>query len=94
MYARKQEFTRLESVLVNFIIEPYELIKFRDATVLSLPFANCGTLINVLGIMQANLDYQAQEIHAAYFTLQMLKAVHVVHEMEILHCDIKTGKLT
>lgn len=91
MYDRKRQCLGPTASLIHFIIEPYELIQFQDATVLSLPYANCGTLINVLAVMQSNFDYQGQEIQAAYFALQMLQAVHVLHEMEVLHCDIKTG---
>ncbi len=74
-------------------LAPTALLLFRNASVLAMPFAELGTLVDVLRALAAPGQFSAQEheILAASLAKQMLEAVMAVHAAAMLHCDIKSG---
>lgn len=67
------------------------LCRYQDCSAIFMPFVGKFTLISVLELLSKRVfDTTEQELLAASLTLQMVRAVHRLHSLELLHCDIKT----
>eukprot|EP01039_Chlorochromonas_danica_P008959 gene8959-9887_t len=76
----------------RFILKPSKLYSFEDASCLLLPYAELGTLIDVIAVLSSpGLFTSAEhEYLVAYLTEQMASSLRVLHSCGVLHCDIKT----
>lgn len=88
------------------LLRPLGLYRFRDCSALLLPYADLGTLIDVLAVLAEGLGVGAgsgglglgfsareHEHLAASLSTSLLSAVHLLHSHGVLHCDLKTDNL-
>ena len=86
---------------ISLLLQPLKLFIYNDASILCMNYAEYGTIINIIKILQqctrpggsltmSSSSSEYHELICAYCSLQMLQAIQLLHNHHIIHTDIKT----
>ncbi|CCF60444.1 hypothetical protein KAFR_0K00880 [Kazachstania africana CBS 2517] len=88
-YILKQIQNRLQgSNILNSVIDASSLHCFLDESYLVLNYANQGTVLDLINITKDKND-SVDEILCMFLTVEIMKIVETLHEIGIIHGDLK-----
>jgi DNA integrity scanning protein DisA with diadenylate cyclase activity len=75
------------------LLPPIALYNYLDCSVIQLEFADLGTLIDIMGVLQKYFTVNEHEYLVAYMTSEMMKCQQLLMDLNIIHGDVKTGNV-
>lgn len=72
----------------KYFIEPVSLYNFQDESYLFLEYCPQSTLLDLINYYKDNHNGM-EEVLCIYITLELIRAVTAMHNIGILHCDLK-----
>jgi serine/threonine protein kinase len=75
------------------LLPPLALYNYLDCSVIQLEFADLGTLIDIMAVLQKHFSANEHEYLVAYLASEMMKCQQLLMDLNIIHGDIKTGNI-
>lgn len=79
---------KYENSIRRMIVKPEALFFFQDESYLLMNYVNQGTILDVVNIYKSN-GSTVDEVLCMYLTVNLLKIVEALHEIRIIHGDLK-----
>lgn len=80
------------SILKSNFLLPHCLLNYSDGSILVMDYSNLGTIIDCIsGLNSSDLSNIEHEVVVFYITKKFLTAINLLHDVDIIHCDIKPG---
>ncbi|KAK6454966.1 Mad3/BUB1 homology region 1-domain-containing protein [Scheffersomyces xylosifermentans] len=71
------------------IIQPEAIFFFKDESYMIMDYCAQGTILDVVNLFKNNSNSSVDEVLCIHLTIELLKAVEMLHSIGILHGDLK-----
>ncbi|ORY05882.1 hypothetical protein K493DRAFT_333378 [Basidiobolus meristosporus CBS 931.73] len=91
-YILNQLTHRLSTELSKMIIKPYALYYYQDVSYLLMECSTQGTLLDAVNFYKVQGKFM-DELTVMFFTVELLKIIEGLHNIQVLHADLKADNL-